>query len=178
MAISGLAIPKNHIHGFLDKNNRVGEDPSSWSLLKLPVFGLYSKLLLQGSTFPLASPENAGLIVGKFREKVELLYLKLSPLSLPFSLFLFSLSPLPVWSKMGQVGVYSLPRVITPLVPLDYPYHLIHLLWISLQSCGDTCLTWPHLSSCLTCSVLDTWHNVSHLNHAKCSLLHLMSRKT
>ena len=77
--------------------------PTSWSLSKLPDSDLYLQLLSRGRTFPLASPETYGPIVGKSREKVEFLSLTL-PLKygLPYSLSSFSLF-LFLWITLNRI---------------------------------------------------------------------------
>ena len=77
----------NHHTTLRVENNQSRRRPTSWSLSKLPDSSLYLQLLSRGKTFPLVSPETDGPIVGKSREKVELLSLTL-PLQFyfPFSL--------------------------------------------------------------------------------------------
>ena len=72
------------------EDNQSRRIPTSQSLSKLPVSGLYLHLLSQRRPFPLASPETDGLIVENSREKVESLSLLSS--SLPFPFLSFSLS--------------------------------------------------------------------------------------
>ena len=85
----------NHHTTLKVENNQSRKRPTSWSLSKLPDSSLYFQLLSRGRTFPLASPETYGPIVGKSREKVEplslTLPLKYGFLSSPssFSLFFF-----------------------------------------------------------------------------------------
>ena len=76
----------NHHTTLRVESNQSRRRPTSWSLFKLLNSGLYAKPLSRGRTLPLAPPETIGPIVGKFREKVESLSIKLS-LFLPLFFF-------------------------------------------------------------------------------------------
>ena len=104
---------KHHHTALRVESNQSSRRPTSWSLSKLPVSGLYLKLLARGSTFLLDPSGTASPIAGKLREKVELLSLSF----LPFSLSPFFVSPYRiVWSKV-KFGEYFLAHVNTPLAP-------------------------------------------------------------
>ena len=133
------------------ENNKSRRRPTSRSLSKILVSGLYLKLFSRGNTFLLAPSGTTGLIFGKPREKVELLSLSFLPL---FSFSSFFPSYRIVWSKVKFVE-YFLATCQYPIGSFDYPYHLIYLPWISLQSCVATCLL-PTWALCLTYLVLDT----------------------
>ena len=111
---------KHHHTALRVENNQSRRRPTSWSLSKLPVSGLYWKLSVRGSTFILDPSGATSPIARKTREKVELL--SLSFLLLSFFPFLspFLSSSRIVWSKV-KFGEYFLPHVNTPLAP-----------WISL----------------------------------------------
>ena len=85
----------NHHTTLRVEDNQSRRRPTSSSLSKLPDSGLYFQLLSRGKTFPLASPETYGPIVGKSREKVEPLSLNLP---LKYS-FYFSLS----WITLNRI---------------------------------------------------------------------------
>ena len=121
---------RHHHTALMIENNRSRRRPTSWSLSKLPVSSFYRKLFAQGSTFLLDPLGTAGPIAGKPREKVELLSLSFLLLSL-FPFLSFFSSYLIVWSKV-KFGEYFLATCQYPIGSLDYPFHLIHLPWISL----------------------------------------------
>ena len=124
------------------ENNQSTRRPTSWSLSKLPVSGLYCKLSARGSTFLLDLQGTVGPIAGKTREKVELLSLSF----LLLSLFPFLSSPSSYRIVcLNSSGMSSLATCHSSIGSLDYPYHLIHLPWISIQSCVATCLSWVPL---------------------------------
>ena len=75
---------ENHHTTLGVENKQSRRRPTFWSLSKLPDSGLYLMLLSRGRTFPFASPETYGPIVGKSREKVEPLSLTLPFLCFPF----------------------------------------------------------------------------------------------
>ena len=83
---------KHHHTALRVENNQSRRRPTSWSLSKLPVCGLYLKLLARGNTFLLDPSGTTDPIAEKPREKVELLSLSFLPLSL-FPFLYFSLSP-------------------------------------------------------------------------------------
>ena len=98
----------NHHTTLRVESNQSRRRPTSRSLLKLLNSGLYVMPLSRGWALPLAPPETFGPIVGKFREKVESLSLKLSLFKSPCFVFCHLPSPHPtVWSKMGQGLVLS-----------------------------------------------------------------------
>ena len=113
---------------------------TSWSLLKLPVSDLYMQFLSRGRIFPLASLETDGSIVGKSREKVELLSLLLLPSpSFSFSPPLFhSLCPLaefgPRWVKCDVL----LATCHLPIGSLGLPLSPYQNFWIFLLLACDT----------------------------------------
>ena len=72
--------------------NQVGENPFLSEFIETPQLQSLCEALVVRMTLPLAPPENDGLIVQKFREKVESLSLKLS-LFIPLSFLLFSFLP-------------------------------------------------------------------------------------
>ena len=112
----------------------------------------------------LASPEADGPIVGNFREKVELLSLKIPhSLSVGFPLSL-SLSK----TRLVKIGT----REKSSQCHMSHFYWLrgLHLILLSnhfrfpsngMMSCVKS---EPHLSSCLTASVLDTWRLLATQN--------------
>ena len=107
---------KHHLTALRVENNQSRRRPTSWSLSKLLVSGLYLKLSSWGSTFLLDPPGTAGPIAGKNTEKVELLSLSFILLSLfPFLCPFLSSSRI-VWSKV-KFGEYILPHVNTALAP-------------------------------------------------------------
>ena len=109
------SLGSRHHHTTLRvENNQSRRRPTSWSLLKFHVFGLYWKLFARGNTFLLDRPGTADPIAGKTREKVELLSLSFLPLFLFF--LLFPPSYRIVRSKV-KFGEYFLPHVNTPLAP-------------------------------------------------------------
>ena len=120
--------------------------------------------LAVGSNFALGSSEFYSPIVGKFREKLEPLSLKIPS---------FSLSNFPsqtVWEKIGvKFWVISLATCQFSIGSWDYTLSLIHLLWDfhPMASCHVS-THGPHLRSCLTNSAHDTWHSVSHSKCVKC----------
>ena len=157
-----LRVRQHHTDLEIEINQSRGR-PTSRSLLKLPVSGLYLKLLVRGSTFLLAPSGTTGPIAGKPREKVELLSLSFLPL---FSCPPSSSSYCIVWSKV-KFGEYFLATCQYPIGSLDYPYHLRFLSNHVLPhvSYGS------HLGTYLTYSALDTWHTVNHSSLAKCLVL-------
>ena len=137
-----IPLGARHNHTALKvENNQSKRRPTSRRLSKLLVSSLYLKLLAWGSTFLLASSGTTGPIAGKPREKVKLLSLSFLPL-FSFSSFLSSYRI--VWSKV-KFGEYFLATCQYLIGSLDYPYHLIHLPWISLQSYVATSLLWVPL---------------------------------
>ena len=109
-----IPLGARHYHTTLRvENNQSRRRPTSRSLSKHPISGLYLKLFARGSTFLLSPSGTADLIPEKPREKVELLSLSFLPL------FSFSSSLLHAigWSKMVKFGEYLLPHVNTPLAP-------------------------------------------------------------
>ena len=127
------------------ENNQSRRRHTSWSFSKLPDSSLYLQLLSRGKTFPLASSETDGLIIGKSREKVEPLSLTL-PLKygLPFSLP-FPLSPNQFGEDTGQVRCPLTCHLSNSKWLLGLPLSSYPLPWISLQSCVATCLFWVPL---------------------------------
>ena len=93
---------QNHFHGFLDKNNRVGENPYHLEFVETSLFrSLLEALAARNDFLPLAPMETVGPIAEKLRKKVEFLSLKLSSFFLSCLSFLY---PIPsIWFKMGQV---------------------------------------------------------------------------
>ena len=140
-----IPLGARHHHTALKiENNQSRRRPTSRSLLKLPVFGLYLQLLSRGKTFLLSSPETDGLIVRKSRENIEPLSLLSSSLLFSLSfIFPFFSSYLIVWSKV-KWNVFSC-KCHSSIGSLGFPYHLIHVPWISLQSCVATCILWVSL---------------------------------
>ena len=125
----------NHHTTLRVENNQSRRRPTSWILSKLPNSGLYLQLLSRGRTFPLASPETYGPIVGKTREKVEPLSLTL-PLKygLPYSLSSFSLF-LFLWITLNRILTRrklhpSFPHATCPL--LDF-FFFISFVFRSLH---------------------------------------------
>ena len=105
-----IPLGARHHHTTLRvEGNQSRRIPTSWSLSKLPVSGLYLKLFTRGSTFLLAPPRATGPIARKHREKVELLSL----IFLPFFSFSSLLLHPTGWSKMVKFGEYFLPHVNT-----------------------------------------------------------------
>ena len=144
-----IPLGARHNHTALKvENNQSRRRPTSWSLWKILDSGLYLYLLSRGRTFLLASPETDGPIILKSKEKIEPLSLLSSSLPFPFSLFpflSFPLSSLPIeLFGLKSSGMSSLATCHYPIVSLGFPYHFIHLPWISLQSCV-TCLLWVPL---------------------------------
>ena len=130
-----------HQKTLMVENNQSRRRPTSWSLSKLPVSGLYWKLFAWGSTFLLDPSGTTSLIAGKPREKLELLSLRFLP---PFLFSSFFLLPtILLGLKLSLESTFSTCQY--PISSLDYPYHLIHLPWISLQSGIATCLLWVQL---------------------------------
>ena len=106
---------KHHHIAIRVETNHSRRRPTSWSLSKLPISGLYWKLFARGSTFLLDLPGTTGLIAGKPREKVELLSLRFSP---PFSLSLLSSLPTVLFGlKSSSESTFFLSHVNTPLAP-------------------------------------------------------------
>ena len=82
------------------------------------------------------------------------------------SLILFSQS---IWSRLGSRGLVTHCHMSNPYwPPQDYLYPLP--IYHGFPSNGMmSCVSHGfHLSSCLTCSRLDTWLNVSHPTLAMC----------
>ena len=139
-----LNIPlgaRHHHTALRIENNKSRRRPTSRSLLKLLVSGLYLKLLAQGTTFLLPPLGTVGPIAEKPREKVEVLSLSLLPL-FSFSSFFPSYR---IFRSKVKFGEYFLATCQYPIGSLNYPYHLIHLPLISLQSCVATCILWVPL---------------------------------
>ena len=111
---------QNHFHAFLYKNKSSRRKPLPFGVSQTPEFKLDAKLLLRGSTFPLAPTKTDSLIAKKSGENVELLSLFLL---LPLLSF-FSLSHPTDLVQDGSGGMSSLSHVTTPLVLLDFS--LIH----------------------------------------------------
>ena len=101
------------------KINLVGEDPYLPKLSKLHKTGAHAYPLQRSVTLLLASPEFDGWIAGKFREKLEPLYLKSFPLSLfPFLSLIFPPKPFGIREE-SRFGSSHLPHVKPSLVGLD-----------------------------------------------------------
>ena len=116
-----ISLRARHNHTTLKVEiNQSRRRPTSQSLSKLPVSGLYLHLLSRGRTFPLASPKTDGPIIGKSREKVESSLYFFSSLLFPF---LFSPLPTDLFDlkSSGVWGVLS--------CHVSSPYYLS---WITL----------------------------------------------
>ena len=118
-----LNIPLGARHHYIAlkmETNQSMRRPTSRSLLKLLVSGLYLKLFTRGSIFLLAPLGTVGPITKKPREKVELLFLRLLILS---SLF-FSSPYRIVWSKSSLESTFyhmSIPHWLLGLPLSPYP---------------------------------------------------------
>ena len=167
-----IPLGARHNHTTLKiENNQIWRRPTSWSLLKLPVSGLYLKLFARGNTFLLAPSRTAGPIAGKPRDKVELLYLSFLPL------FSFSSIPPvgPRWLSLESTFCHmSIPHWLLGLPLSPYP----STLDFSPIMCCHMPLMGPTWALCLTYPALDTWHYVNHSSRAKCPVLPLVPRKT
>ena len=109
------SLGARHYHTTLKvENNQSRKIPTSWSFSKLPVFGLYWKLFVQGNTFLLDLPGTVGSITEKTREKVELLSLSFLPL---FSFLSFFPLPLLLLGINSSLEGTLWPHVNTPLAP-------------------------------------------------------------
>ena len=159
-----ISLGARHHHTTLRvENNQSRRRPTSWSLSKLPVSGLYWKLFAWGRTFLLDLPGTVGPIAGKTREKVVLLSLSFLLLSLFHFLSPFLPSSRIFWSKV-KFGEYFLPHVNIPLAPWITLITLsIYLGFLSNHVLPHVSYR-SHLSSCLTISPLDTCLILSHSN--------------
>ena len=153
------------------ENNQSRRRPTSLSLSKLPVSGLYWKLFERGNTFLLDPPGTAGPIAEKTREKVELLSLSFLPL---FSFLSFSPLPTVLLGLNSSLEGNLCPHVNT----LDYLSPYPSTLDFSLIMCFHKSLMGPTWALCLNYPALDTWYTVNHSTCAKCPILPSVSRKT
>ena len=140
-----IPLGEKHHHTTLKvENNQIRRRPTSRSLLKLLIFDLYLQLLSRGRTFPLTSSETDGSIVEKSREKVEPVSTFFFSPFFPFLYFPFFSLPIKFFGLKSS-GMSSFATCHPPIGSLGFPYHLIHIPWISLQSCVVTCLLWVPL---------------------------------
>ena len=196
---------RHHYTTLKIETNQSRRRPTSQSLSKLPISSLYLQLLSRGRTFPLASLETDGLIIGKSREKVESLSLLSSSLlfsilsfPLPTELFglkskveslsqlssslLFSILSFPLPTELFGLkssGMSSLATCHPPIGSLGLslsPYP--STLDFSPIICCHMSLMAPTLALCLTYPALNTWHSMNHSSCAKCPVLPSVPRKT
>ena len=132
--------PKPFSWLFRRRISKLKKTPTSRNLSKLQNTGTHVWLLQWGSTLTLVSPGFNGSIVGKSREKVDSLSLKLSP---SFPLLFFFLLPKPVGSRWDQDNCPLMPHVQS-LLALRIFLSFYPFTMNSIHSQGAMCLLWPH----------------------------------
>ena len=174
--IPNISLGARHHHTTLRvENNQSKRIPTSLSLSKLPVSGLYLKPFARGSTFLLDPPRTVGQIAEKPKENIELFFLSFLLLSLFLS---FSFSPPELFGlKSSLESAFCHMSILHWLLGLPLSPYPSTLDFSQIKYCHMSVMG-PTWALCLTYSALDTWHTVNHSSRAKCLVIPSVPRKT